>query len=145
MYTLDTPNTPLTIPATPIYFGGVPDTFALAPGASATDTSFSGCIGDTTINGKSINYASSTSNQGASTAKCPIPDGPAASVPAVKPKRIDDDDMSAPEPTPAAPETPRAPEPPVQEENNEPEPTTEGNYFNNTDTGSFAQSVIESF
>lgn len=125
VYTLDTPNSPLTIPATPIYFGGVPDTFALAPGASATDTSFSGCIGDTSINGKSINYASSTSNQGASTAKCPIPDGSATGAPAAKPKRIDDDEMSAPEPTPVEPQPPK---PPKQEEVPQP-PVTEGIRF----------------
>lgn len=91
VYTLDTPNSPLTIPATPIYFGGLPDRFALAAGASATDSSFFGCIGDTTINGKLINYASSTGNQGASVSKCPLPDGPVKASP-VKPKRIDDED-----------------------------------------------------
>ncbi len=92
VYTLDTPNSPLVIPATPIYFGGVPDRFALAPGASATDSSFSGCIGDTTINGKLINYASSTGNQGASVAKCPLPDALGGSP--LKPKRIDDEESS---------------------------------------------------
>lgn len=98
VYMLDTPNSNLIIPATPIYFGGVPDTFALAAGASATDTPFLGCIGDTTVNGKLINYASSTGNQGASIAKCPLPDGPAvatgsggmAGTTPLKPKRIED-------------------------------------------------------
>lgn len=121
VYTLDTPESPLTIPATPIYFGGVPDRFSLAPGASATDSSFSGCIGDTTINGKLINYASSTGNQGASVSKCPLPDAPTAgsSPPiVVKPKRIDDDDSTPFEPprqpvqpdSPDSQETPELPE-----------------------------------
>lgn len=107
VYTLDTPNSALTIPATPIYFGGVPDRFALAPGASATDSSFSGCIGDTTINGKLINYASATSNQGASVSKCPLPDAPSGGSPpiVVKPIRIDDDDTSSTESTPLEPVT----------------------------------------
>lgn len=97
VYTLDTPDSPLTIAATPIYFGGVPDRFALAAGASATDSSFSGCIGDTTINGKLINYASSTGNQGASVSKCPLPDaGPTTTTTTqIKPKRIDDDDTTS--------------------------------------------------
>ena len=97
VYTLDTPNSPLIIPATPIYFGGVPDTFALAVGAAATDTPFLGCIGDTTVNGKLINYATSTGNQGASIAKCPLPDGSSASSGSgspLKPKRIEDSSTS---------------------------------------------------
>ena len=115
VYTLDTPNSALTIPATPIYFGGVPDRFALAPGASATDSSFSGCIGDTTINGKLINYASATSNQGASVSKCPLPDAPIGGSPPImiKPKRIDDDETASPsEPIPLDPVTQSGGEPP---------------------------------
>lgn len=113
VYTLDTPNSPLVIPATPIFFGGVPDRFALAAGASATDSSFSGCIGDTTINGKLINYASSTGNQGASVAKCPLPDAHGGST--LKPKRIDDEDtIPSTDPVPSEPV-------PVEEEPLEPE------------------------
>lgn len=123
VYTLDTPNSPLTIPATPIYFGGLPDRFALAAGASATDSSFSGCIGDTTINGKLINYASSTGNQGASVSKCPLPDGPVKTS-TIKPKRIDDEDPFSPVETTTSstpvvePETPSVPEPTTEQEGN---------------------------
>ena len=94
VYTLDTPDSALTIPAAPIYFGGVPEKFPLAPGATTTQSSFVGCIGDTTINGKLINYASSTQNQGASVSKCPLPEEPVGGPTTPKPikgKRIDDD------------------------------------------------------
>lgn len=75
VYTLQVPNSPLVIPATPIFFAGIPETFSMIPGAAAHDRSFAGCIGDTTINGKLINYAASTNNVGASVAKCPLPEG----------------------------------------------------------------------
>ena len=73
VYKLEVPATSFVIPATPIYFAGVPPTLALAPGAVASDSSFTGCIGDTTVNGKLINYAASGSSQGASVDKCPLP------------------------------------------------------------------------
>jgi hypothetical protein len=86
VYTLDVPPSSFIIPATPIYFAGIPETFAMVPGAAASDSSFTGCIGDTTVNGKFINYAASTDNRGASVDKCPIPDA-GAPLPPIKPKQ----------------------------------------------------------
>ncbi len=121
----DSSKTPLIIPASPIYFGGIPDNYNLESGATATDTSFSGCIGDTTINGKLINYASSTGNQGASVSKCHIPDsaalgGGSATNGGMKPVTIDDEDGSS---TDSFPE-PESTQPTRQPSRTSPTPST---------------------
>ena len=110
VYTLDTPNSQLVFPATPIYFAGIPDNFQLARDAVASTSTFVGCIGDTTINGRLINYASSMDNVGASVAKCPVtgsqPQPDVAQEPR-NPKRIEDDSQ----PTGSESSAPPAPRP----------------------------------
>ena len=107
-YTEPTPNSQLVIPATPIYFAGVPASFNLAEGAAAAGNSFTGCIGDTTINGRLINYASSTETQGASITKC-SDDADQIEEPVRNPIRIEDDSSPTspdPEPSPEYTEPP---------------------------------------
>ena len=106
VYTLDTPNSQLVIPATPIYFAGVPQSFQLVTDATAATDSFTGCIGDTTINGRLINYASSTETSGATVAKCPVyGDHAEPTDESVRnPKRIEDDS------SPTAPDAGTPPE-----------------------------------
>lgn len=140
LYTLDTPNSQLVIPATPIYFAGVPQSFKLVADATASSNSFTGCIGDTTINGRLVNYASSTETMGASVAKCPVyGDADSTDEPVRTPKRIEDDS------SPAAPDAGTPPEyvePPPPVETTDKPTTVPGNNYRSLTNGCIIKGLI---
>lgn len=53
-----------------LYIGGLPNTFGAGPDVSKSTMPFVGCIGDTTLNGAIINYASTKEKPNAFLGKC---------------------------------------------------------------------------
>ncbi|CAG2068820.1 unnamed protein product, partial [Timema podura] len=53
-----------------LYFGGVPSSYEIMGGATATSAPFIGCLGDATVNGMFINFANATDRVGTILGKC---------------------------------------------------------------------------
>ncbi|XP_035223568.1 laminin subunit alpha-like, partial [Stegodyphus dumicola] len=59
---------------TPMYFGGVPDDYTITAEVLSSYSPFIGCIGDTTVNNKFMNFADTQDRKGVSLASCPLAD-----------------------------------------------------------------------
>lgn len=68
----------------PLYFGGIPPGIIINPSnVNSIDNSLVGCIGDVTINGNFINFATAapTNTRGVTLNNCPLPDPTPAPMP----------------------------------------------------------------
>nr|CAD7453810.1 unnamed protein product [Timema tahoe] len=66
-----------------LYFGGVPSSYEIMGGATATSAPFIGCLGDATVNGMFINFANATDRVGTILGKCSSSELPRPEAPTI--------------------------------------------------------------
>nr|CAD7256718.1 unnamed protein product [Timema shepardi] len=66
-----------------LYFGGIPSSYEIIGGATATSAPFIGCLGDATVNGMFINFANATDRVGTILGKCSSSELPRPEAPTI--------------------------------------------------------------
>ncbi|KAL0280200.1 UNVERIFIED_CONTAM: hypothetical protein PYX00_001570 [Menopon gallinae] len=92
-FSLENAPTPPSFKYGNLYFGGVPPTYAITLGKTASTTPFVGCIGDATFNGHLINFANLTDFDGVLIGKCFANDSAPVVIPHGAPKIPTENDI----------------------------------------------------